>query len=251
MLISLSKQDYKTAFSILAKSSQHYQTVLELFSQHIQATLPGQANYLDIGPGDGVITRQLLSHFTHTTIIEPNELMVSEWYEKDIAWHNITFLECELDGKYDFILCSHVLYKMSQAEISKFIGKILQHLKPGGSCLLAFIAPRGKNHELHSAFNPDYPNSNFVIHALEQHSVDYTKIAAVNDFTVGSYADALTIVKFFVYEDCITPDILADHTEAQKAELMDKIETFVACTKNGSHYPLQQEEDYFIFTKRY
>ncbi|MCB1149852.1 MAG: methyltransferase domain-containing protein, partial [Chlamydiia bacterium] len=118
----LSDRDYSKAFKILAENSPHQEVIVQEILKRIR---PGDS-YLEIGPGDGKIARNIAPLFKKATYVEPNALFAAEL--EGTVYHS-TWEEVEIDEEFDLAVCSHVLYHVPTCAWKEFIGKIAERSK--------------------------------------------------------------------------------------------------------------------------
>ncbi len=248
MFINLSLKEYETALNILNNSSKHYKLVFNCFKEEILKQLNRRKKFLDVGAGAGIITEKIIPYFESTTAIEPNHEFKKNFLNLNCNLIVEDFFKIDLCEKYDFILCSHVMYHMPLNYMVAFIKKILSYLETNGTCLIALMAPRGESHKLHYELNSDYINSSQVINILNNNNINFSKIEATNEFVADTYEEMLSLCRFFAYEDCIPKEKL-DLLNKKEKELLDvKIQNIAHQYKTNDFYTLKQEEDYFLIS---
>ena len=113
----------------------------------ILAELGHRRYFLDIGAGGGDLTIPTSQSFAHTTVVEPDEKQASFLSRRcpDFEVYNDLWRNVDLGSKrYDFILCSHVLYYIGQADWLTTIDKMYTHLEPGGRIAIVLQSPIGE-----------------------------------------------------------------------------------------------------------
>jgi SAM-dependent methyltransferase len=138
--------EYQRQLALFARCSTEKGIELLKIGEII-AELANRRYFLDIGAGGGDLTIPTSQSFAHTTVVEPNEKQVSflsrrcpsfEVYKA--LWKNV-----DLGSKrYDFILCSHVLYYIGQGDWLTTIAKMYTHLEAGGRIALVLQSPVGE-----------------------------------------------------------------------------------------------------------
>jgi len=117
------------------------------------ASLKHRRRFLDIGAGGGDLTIPTSQSFGETTIVEPNEKQTAflkrrcpqftiykgRWETADLG-----------EKRFDFILCSHVLYYIEEGKWLPTIDKMYRHLEPSGCTAIVLQSPIG---EVASFFN--------------------------------------------------------------------------------------------------
>ncbi|OJH40208.1 hypothetical protein [Cystobacter ferrugineus] len=68
MGITMSPQEYATAFRILAASARHPENIQQVVEERILPRLPKQPTLLDVGAGSGKVAERLAPHFGSLTL---------------------------------------------------------------------------------------------------------------------------------------------------------------------------------------
>ena len=77
-----------------------------------------KTTFLDVGPGAGILTKQLAPTFNQVDVIEPNRVNAENLKQFNVC-HN-TLQEANIGAdQYDLILCCHVFYHIPIHEWDK------------------------------------------------------------------------------------------------------------------------------------
>jgi ubiquinone/menaquinone biosynthesis C-methylase UbiE len=154
------KEKEEAQQKIEMEEDREYQKQLNLFVQsstekgielvkigEIIAGLTKRRFFLDIGAGGGDLTIPVSNSFEETTVIEPNDKQAS--YLKRRSPHfriyNDFWENVDLGSKkYDFILCSHVLYYIEEGNWLPTIKKMYAHLENKGRIAIVLQSPIGE-----------------------------------------------------------------------------------------------------------
>ena len=163
-------------------------------------------NFLDIGAGPGFIARELLGHFDETIALDPNNCYASYYSDSEthnkLRFINRNFEFVNFSHKFDFILCSHVLYHVPQSQWSMFVKKILKLLAKKGNALFTLVATRGKFHALCEQVNHKYSNSQLLTSILKEIGVDYKTSKVISSYFHKDVQDFTNLLRMFVIDDC-------------------------------------------------
>ena len=113
----------------------------------ILAELGRRRYFLDIGAGGGALTIPVSQSFGETTVVEPNELQASFLRRRCPGFkvYNDFWQKVDLGSRrYDFILCSHVLYYIGEGAWLTTIDKMYAHLEAGGRIAIVLQSPMGE-----------------------------------------------------------------------------------------------------------
>ena len=119
------------------------------------AGLGGRRSFLDIGAGGGDLTIPVSSSFETTTVVEPNELQARRLQRRCPFFRVINERWDRVDlgpERFDFVLCSHVLYYIPEGAWLSTIEKMHDHLAPGGCVAIVIQSPMGEVAEFFSRF---------------------------------------------------------------------------------------------------
>nr|QNO53977.1 hypothetical protein MMBEDHBC_00032 [Methanosarcinales archaeon ANME-1 ERB6] len=113
----------------------------------IIAELSHRRYFLDIGAGGGDLTIPISQSFNATTVVEPTEKQASFLMRRcpHFKVYNDFWEKVNLGSKrYDFILCSHVLYYIEEDHWLTTIEKMYSHLEDGGRIVIVHQSPIGE-----------------------------------------------------------------------------------------------------------
>jgi SAM-dependent methyltransferase len=106
--------------------------------------LPRREHFLDVGAGSGRLAASLSPFFVRTTVLEPGAAQARSLQTGFPHFRvlNSFFEQADLgDDRFDFILCSHVLYYVAELRWLAFAQKMVEHLGPGGVAVISMQAP--------------------------------------------------------------------------------------------------------------
>ncbi|WP_437878887.1 class I SAM-dependent methyltransferase [Sorangium sp. So ce513] len=250
MRITMSPQDYATAFRLLSETSRHPDNIAEAIRQRIVPALPDKPSLLDVGAGPGTIAERLAPCFGSMTLIEPNVEQLRSFAPGGAEIVHDVFERFESPRRYDLVLCSHMLYHVPVAEWGGFIDRLLAFVRPAGYCAIVIGADRGQNYEMHRDFTSTVIDSSVLIRTLRDKQLAFDVVGSHNAYTATSLEDMVTLCRFFVLADCISAEQLAAMTEPEARELDAKIRAHAArCRTEDGVYRLGQEDDMIILRR--
>jgi SAM-dependent methyltransferase len=152
--VALDAAQYRKMFALFVSSTDQKRRQIEQI-RAILKTLKTKKDFLDVGAGSGEITCVISEEFTRTSVVEPNTEQVTYLSERypDFRIFPDDIRELNLgDEQFDFILCSHVLYYIPEAEWMPVAESLTRHLRPGGRFLIVLQSPSGGVSELFRKF---------------------------------------------------------------------------------------------------
>lgn len=247
MRISMSPQDYATAFRLLSTTSRHAVDISAVIKQRVVPNLPEGPSLLDVGAGPGSIASILAPHFKVITLIEPNREQLAAFTLEGAEIIPEQFENIALGRRYDLVLCSHMMYHVVPEQWGGFIDRLLAAARPGGYCVIVLGAPRGQNYELHRDFTTSIIESSLLMTILREKQIPFDVIPTENSFTAATFDEMVALCRFFVLEDCYTREKLAALSEAEAGELDAKIRAHAErCRVADGPFRLQQGDDVVI-----
>jgi 2-polyprenyl-3-methyl-5-hydroxy-6-metoxy-1,4-benzoquinol methylase len=111
---------------------------IELFNRFAKFFV-GQ-NVLELGSGDGEMTRLIINHFNEMTVVDGSITMLKECQKRlseynNIIYVNSTFEDYVPEGKFDTIIMSHILEHVDYPV--ELLKKVNSWLAPNGRVILA------------------------------------------------------------------------------------------------------------------
>ena len=248
---NFTEQDYENVEAIFTKNSSHVSTLVEFVTKKILPQLISKKSFLDIGAGPASITTHLSKHFLSTTIIEPNKKYYPLYKDNPYNLHAIDFQSSNLNTKYDFILCSQVLYHIELCAWEFFVKKIYDTICQNGLGVIIILAPKGSWHGLLSSINPTYPNSHHVEETLKKLNINYQIKTIRNIFHTSNYENFRKILHLFTIDDCFPKKGFKSLERKQQELIHQKINEYIdkICKTTDGNYRLIYEDDYIIFKK--
>lgn len=250
MRITMSPQDYATAFHLLAMTGTHHENIGRVTEERILPRLPPRPSLLDVGAGPGTVTRRLAPRFGAVTLLEPNRAQLGAFQLEGARIVHTTLEGYDSPERYDVVLCSHVMYHVPLADWGSFVDRLLARVKPGGFCVIVLGAARGQNYELHRDFTRTVISSAQLLDTLEQKRLPHDVVPTENDFRAATLEEMLTLCRFFVLEDCLTAEKLAALSADETRQLEEKIRLHAErCRGADGVYRLRQIDDVVILPR--
>ncbi|MCP3143440.1 class I SAM-dependent methyltransferase [Pyxidicoccus xibeiensis] len=250
MGITMSQQEYATAFRILAATARHPENIARVVEERLGSRLPEHPTLLDVGAGSGKVAERLAPRFASLTLVEPNpDQLVGFAHEK--AKVLLEPLErFHSPEQYDLVLCSHVMYHVPPSDWGGFIDRLLSFTRPGGSCLLVMAASRGPTYELCRDFTQTLVFSEHVAATARRLRLPHEVIPTMAGFSTNTFEEMYTLCRFFVLEGCFTAAQLAAMSADQVRALEDKVRVHAErCRGADGVYRLEQDEDLILIPK--
>nr|QKW93946.1 ubiquinone biosynthesis O-methyltransferase [Vitiosangium cumulatum] len=250
MGITMSPQDYATAFRLLAASARHPENIGQAVEERILPRLPKQRSLLDVGAGSGKVAERLAPHFGSLTLLEPNQNQIAG-LELDKAKIHLEPLErYQSPERYELVVCSHVLYHVPLAEWGGFIDRLLSFVRPGGYCVIVMAAARGPTYRLCRDFSETMLFGEPLLTTMQQKRLPHEVLETMSGFVAKTFEEMYTLCRFFVLEGCYTAEQLAAMSGDEVRRLDEKIRAHAErCRGADGVYRLEQDEDLIIIPK--
>lgn len=251
LLSSFSAAEYAKIESGFTSATNHIDVLCLFIQKNILPNIK-RGSFLDIGAGPGFVTRKLKGYFNETIALDPNNYYADNYFISDdinnLRFVNKSFESVNFDQKFNFILCSHVLYHIPQSQWTTLIEKILKVLEKKGKALLTLVAPRGPFHDLCNQINPNYSNSKELKSILKTLNIDYNAAEIKTSYFYKNMHEFVSLMRMFVIDDCFLPEEYACIPEREIKTINQKIRNFVhdCYDKKNNLFSIQIDEDYML-----
>ncbi len=250
MGITLSPQDYATAFRILGATARHPENIARLVEERILPGLRKQPSLLDVGAGSGLVSKRLAPHFGSLTLLEPNGHQIAGFQHEKARVVVDSLERYHSAEQYDFVVCCHVMYHVPLESWGGFIDRLMSFVRPGGHCLMVMTARRGPTYELCRDFKEMEASSEEVVSTVRQLRLPHEVIATMAGFSTQTFEEMYTLCRFFVFEGCYTAEQLAAMSADEARRIDEKIRVHAErCRGADGVYRLEQDEDFVLISK--
>lgn len=250
MGITMSPQDYATAFRLLAASARHPENIGQAFEERILPRLPEQPALLDVGAGSGKVAERLAPHFGSLTLLEPNHNQIAGFKHEKAKILLEPLERYHSREQYELVVCSHVLYHVPLSDWGAFIDRLLTFVRPGGYCLIVMAAGRGPTYELCRDFSERMLFGEHLLTTVQQKRLPHEVLATMSGFVAKTFEEMHTLCRFFVLEGCYTSEQLAALSQDEARALDEKIRAHAErCRGADGVYRLEQDEDLIIIPR--
>ncbi len=132
---------YLETLNIVLQSTQETRHCGYFFFKKILPTLKHRENFLDVGPGNGKLTRWISKKFENTTVIDSNEEVIKKLKapsdKNSFKKIHSSIRNIDLQSNdFDFCLMSHVLYYLDNKFWLEAVEKIYNATKANGKILI-------------------------------------------------------------------------------------------------------------------
>ncbi|NOK32929.1 class I SAM-dependent methyltransferase [Corallococcus exercitus] len=250
MGITMSPQEYATAFRLLAASATHPQNIHQIVTERLLPGLPVRPTLLDVGAGAGSVAERLAPLFDSLTLLEPNPEQSARFRHEKAKVLPVSLEGFDSQDRYDLVVCSHVMYHVPVSEWGGFIDRLLGFVRPGGTCLMVMAAARGPTYEMCREFSDTLFFSEHIATELRRKQLPHEPIATMSGFAANTFEEMETLCRFLVLEGCFTADQLADLSPDAWRSLDARIRAHAErCRQPDGTYRLAQDEDVILIPR--
>lgn len=213
----------------------------------IISSISRRNKYLDIGAGNGHITKQIAEYYDCTEIIEPDK----KFHKNYDSIKNKIVYECDLQNfntckKYDLIICSHAMYYIPEEEWTSMIKKIYNMLEPTGICIFVSISNDGKYKNFLDTININHPTSKNLLEKLNDLNYRYSVTSHDVLLKTQSKEKSLDIIKYFVIGDCFDIEEQKNISDFYMTYIDSVIDEYVESCKDKDNFVLNFSEDIIV-----
>lgn len=217
-----SESHYLKTVDLFIKATEETRNRGIFFLQEVLPRLKTLGSLLDIGPGNGKLTRWMGRKFKEITLVDPVpevlENILEESFPKGsiLKKMNTSFLETILpQNAFDLIVLSHVMYHFPQEKWIDVVEKALKSLKPQG--LIVIVINSGLDREkLGDLFNgKTFPILNLV-HAIAELGKEVEFVSSKESFYARDITTMLHICGLHLHDTGgrVSREILEKHIQS-------------------------------------
>ncbi|RKH72944.1 class I SAM-dependent methyltransferase [Corallococcus aberystwythensis] len=250
MGITMSPQEYATAFRLLAASATHPENIHHIVTERLLPGFSQRPTLLDVGAGAGTVAERLAPHFDSLTLLEPNPEQSSRFHHEKARVLPVALEGYDSQDRHDLVVCSHVLYHVPVSEWGAFIDRLLRFVRPGGACLVVMAAARGPTHAMCREFSDTLHFSEDVAAELRRKQLPHEALATMSGFAAATFEEMYTLCRFLVLEGCYTAAQLAALNPDESRRLDARIRAHAErCQQPDGTYRLAQDEDVILIPR--
>lgn len=246
---AISENEHEYVVNTFITNANHASQLAEFVEENLLPQIPSKVDFLDIGGGNGDVTNRLANHFDKTTVVEPDPLFALHFQKQGYITHQKNFQDAQL-AQYDFVLCSHVLYYIPQADWASCLKKMHDAIRPHGKGLILMMGTSGHWHELCTSINPDYSNGDLTVRTLKELNISYKRTSLTSLLRSNNIEDVRQIVRIYSIIDCFTPQQFDALSKEEQDLIYTKIDSFIeTCLRPDGYYEVYFDNDYIILQK--
>lgn len=267
-------QEYLKELSIFSKSipqpecfgtylnDEHYAKTLELmlkstaetrhrgifFKKIVLPALKEKRSLLDVGPGNGQLTRWVGNDFDSITLIDKNKALLDSFCIKET--HTVlekkygSILDIKLkNNTYDLVLLSHLLYYINREEWLSVIKNAYDSLQPNGIIAIVLSGDQKTKAHLIQYFGGEMIDIDGLIkECFEVYGKNKVDIYSSDEDILTLDIDAmLHIAGFFLYDVGITCD---------SESLVSYLKKHCQLNKSDGRYVMSSNQKFILIHKR-
>ncbi|MGN6671307.1 MAG: class I SAM-dependent methyltransferase [Candidatus Nucleicultricaceae bacterium] len=217
-----SESHYLKTVDLFIKATEETRNRGIFFLRNVLPHLKTSNSLLDIGPGNGKLTRWIGRKFKEITLVDPVPEVLENISEVSfpkgslLKKINKSFLETILpQNAFDLIVLSHVMYHFPQEKWIDVIEKALKSLQPNG--IIVVVINSGLDREkLGDLFNgKTFPVLNLA-HAIEELGKDVEFISSKESFYAQDLTTMLHICGLHLHDTggCASREDLEKHIQS-------------------------------------
>lgn len=196
-----SPDDYLSTLKLFLGSTQETRTAGLFIHRMILPMIKHKNNLLDVGFGNGVLTRWVASVFKkNIDIYETNARAIEDFTENNanllkktcLTSTNESIATAKLNSDYyDLCLLSHVLYYINKEKWLMIIDKIYKALKPGGYLFIAISGNKNDKAEILRNFSGKHIDTDYLLDNCQRNFGSQLTVYTTEDRVVAN--DNLTM----------------------------------------------------------
>lgn len=203
-----SEQHYLKTLSLVLSSTHETRNRIVFCLNEILPLIPKEGSLLDIGPGDGSLTRTLAHHFKHITMVDVNHHALThlkEMLPSSINSTQITGSILNIDLKsnhYNLAVLSHMLYYIEPQLWLGIIKSVYRSLKENGMVVIIMGGDELGKSELIHYFGGEVLGINpLAIQCRNTFGASNVSLYASDESFVTCNADAMLHISSFMLAD--------------------------------------------------
>lgn len=241
-----SEQHYLKTLSLVLSSTHETRNRIVFCLNEILPLIPEEGSLLDIGPGDGSLTKKLAHHFKHITMVDINHHALThlkEMLPSSINSTQITGSILNIDLKsnhYNLAVLSHMLYYIEPQLWLGIIESVYRSLKKNGMLIIIMGGDELGKSELIQHFGGEVLGINpLAIQCRNTFGASNVSLYASDESFVTCTADAMLHISSFMLADA--------NINASKDDLNRYITQRLRYS--DSHFEMTTRQKYIIIKK--
>lgn len=241
-----SEQHYLNTLGLVLSSTHETRNRISFFLNKIIPELPVDGSLLDVGPGDGSLTKSIAQKFKHITLVDINHQGLNDLQKRlppALSIEQITknILDVELPSDYyQLAVLSHMLYYIEPNLWLEIITSVYQSLKKNGVMVIIMGGDEQGKSELIKYFGGQALGiDQLATQCRNTFGADNVNFYASNESFVACSPEAMLHISAFMLADA---NILAS-----KDDLTRYINQ--AFKKSDSHFEMTTKQKYIIIKK--
>lgn len=241
-----SEHHYLNTLKLVLSSTHETRNRILFCLNEILPQIPADGSLLDIGPGDGSLTKAIAQHFKQVTLVDVNHNALDNMKELlplSVNSTQITGSILNVDFKlshYNLVLLSHMLYYIDPQLWLGIIKSVYQSLKDGGILVIILGGDELGKSELIHHFGGQVLEIDQLAHQCRNTFGDHNvHLYASDESFVTSTQEAMLHIAGFMLADA---DVTASKDELNRY-IIQKLQ------HSPSHFELTTRQKYIIIKK--
>lgn len=199
-LFSSDSPEYAAAFQLLLRSTDERIHIKRLLSKLLPKFSQGSIA-VDWGAGSGILTRELLQHFSVVYAVEPNpelQKALSKTYPAAMVFPS-EMLEADLPTSVDAGIMSHMLYYLPDESWGEVCLKAASYLTLNGVLIVILKHYLAGENQMFEAFGSSRCDLSCILKTLKNHpEYEVSFVSTPGRFKIKTFEETLNIARFML-----------------------------------------------------
>lgn len=241
-----SEQHYLNTLSLVLNSTHETRNRISFFLNEVLPELPDEGSLLDIGPGDGALTKSIAHKFKHITLVDINHHGLNDLQNLLPDSINIEQISSSISNAklktehYHLVVLSHMLYYVEPKFWLKIIKSAYNSLKKNGILVVIMGGDeQGKAKLIHHFGGQTLEIDQLAIECCNTFGFDNVNLYASNESFWACSQEAMLHISAFMLAD------------ANICALKEELDSYInqEFKKSENHFEMTTKQKYIVIRK--